>query len=69
MDEPALRRVEVSSGVEGNGDDHQGTLAGPVGGAQQFVPPQGMPMVLGPQLPPMMYPMPRGNVGLPNRWF
>lgn len=69
MDEPALRRVEVSSGVEGNGDDHQGTLAGPVGGAQQFVPPQGMPMVLGPQLPPMMYPMPRGNVGYPIGGF
>ena len=68
-EEPSLRRVEVTTRVEGNGVGHQGTLAGPVMGAQQFISPQGVPMVFGPQVPQMMYPVPRGNVGFPMGGF
>ena len=68
-EEPSLRRVEVTTRIEGNGVGHQGALAGPVMGAQQFISPQGVPMVFGPQVPQMMYPVPRGNVGLfPYGW-
>ena len=68
-EEPSLRRVEVTTRVEGNGVGHQGALAGPVMGAQQFISPQGVPMVFGPQVPQMMYPVPRGNVGFPMGGF
>ena len=61
--------MEVTTRVEGNGVDHQGALAGPVMGAQQFISPQGVPMVFGPPVPQMMYPVPRGNVGFPMGGF